>query len=250
MNLIIDIGNTFAKISIFQSYKIIYKKTVNYLEINLYSFLEPLINTYLINQSLVSSVIGYDENFIQELLNYSFPVFFLTSETKVPIIVKYKPKMQLGNDRLAAVVGATHYFKNNNILVFDAGTALTIDFINSKSEYWGGNISPGLSMRFAALHYQTKKLPLQKANEKINLIGTNTNSAINNGVINGMIYEINGYISSFLKKYDDLKIILTGGDSIFFEKKLKKIIFAKPNLVLTGLNRILNYNVQENFYNS
>ena len=165
--------------------------------------------------------------------------------TPIPVDNLYTTKDTLGRDRLAAIIGANNMFPASNVLVIDAGTAITYDFINSKNQYQGGNISPGLHMRFKALHHFTGKLPLLDPNDDYTLLAKNTAGAIRSGVINGMIFEINGYIQSLKKKHKDLKTILTGGDAIFFDKKLKNTIFVDQNLVLTGLNRIIEYNVNK-----
>jgi type III pantothenate kinase len=121
-----------------------------------------------------------------------------------------------------------------------------INYIQNKDEYLGGNISPGLEMRFKALNQFTARLPLLKPEEEFSLIGQSTNEAIINGVQNGLIFEIQGYIQKLEEAYPDLLIIVTGGNAGFFEYLLKKTIFVVSNLTLIGLNTILEYNVQTN----
>ena len=181
-----------------------------------------------------------------ELINYlesTFDFFIdLNEYTNIPIKNLYDSKSTLGKDRLAAVIGANNFYPKSNVLVIDMGTAITFDFINKKDQYLGGSISPGLEMRFSALNHFTGKLPLLKKNEKFSLIGSNTESAIISGVQNGIIFEIDSYINNIKKEYEDLKTILTGGDAIFFDKKLKNTIFVDLNLNFIGLNTILEYN--------
>jgi len=149
-----------------------------------------------------------------------------------------------GADRLAAAVGANTIYPNSDILIVDFGTAITIDVV-SGGEFLGGNITPGAAIRFKALHHFTKKLPLCSLNDNpTELFGNTSVSAIECGVVNGIVYEIEGYIRDLQRKYSDLRIIFTGGDSNFFAKRLKNTIFATYDLVAYGLNRILEYNAE------
>jgi pantothenate kinase type III len=140
------------------------------------------------------------------------------------------------------VVGANEQFPHRDILVIDAGTCITYEFIDSKGQYHGGNISPGMQMRFKALHQFTGRLPLVDTNGRKLPMGRDTETAIRAGVMKGMEYEISGYIESMKHKYPELLVFLTGGDDFSFDSSVKSIIFADRFLVLKGLNRILNYN--------
>ena len=162
----------------------------------------------------------------------------------VPIVNRYATPGTLGADRLAAAVGANTIYPNIDILIVDFGTAITIDVV-SGGEFLGGNITPGAAIRFKALHHFTKKLPLCSLNDNpTELFGNTSVSAIECGVVNGIVYEIEGYIRDLQRKYSDLRIIFTGGDSNFFAKRLKNTIFATYDLVAYGLNRILEYNAE------
>jgi len=243
MNLVIDIGNTNIKIAIFKNNEILHiSKVPNFDNI----FLQHLQGMYYeITNVIVSSV--RKNNFdILKLLNDKFDeknVIEQNFETLIPITNCYKSPQTLGNDRLAAVVGANKFFPNEDILVVDAGTAITFDFIDRNANYLGGNISPGMLMRFRALNYFTNKLPLLEPVDDYRMLGNTTESAIISGIEKGLIYEIDGYIDELKNQYPKLVVILTGGDSFFFDKKLKNTIFAESNLVLSGLNAILNYNI-------
>ena len=244
LNLVIDIGNTLTKIALFKDDEIFELSSVYS------SYGEQIIETanrmkqsHAVKASIISSVSNNDHAIVDFFRNNFKKSIDFTQSTPVPIINLYGSPETLGKDRLAGVVAANSLFKNQNVLVFDAGTALTIDFINASGEYLGGNISPGLEMRFNALNRYTKNLPLLSADKETNnLFGRSTRTAIINGVQNGILYEIKEYILRFRKKYPDLKIIFTGGDTFFFENRIKNKIFADPNLVLKGLNIILNYN--------
>jgi type III pantothenate kinase len=145
-------------------------------------------------------------------------------------------------DRLAAVIAANHLKPGKDLLVIDAGTCITYDFIDKDGRYHGGNISPGMQMRFKALNYFTNKLPLVASQGEIEFHGQTTETAIRSGVIYGIEHEISGYILQLQKNYPDLLVFLTGGDDFSFDTKLKSVIFADRFLVLKGLNRILEYN--------
>jgi len=244
MNLIIDLGNTASKFFLYDSNNLKDFFTIpNTLEINLLcGILQNKISDKKVEKLIVSSVIGYDNDFIFDLKNTFQNVLILDSSTNIPIKNLYETPHTLGYDRIAGVVGANYLYPKTNLLVVDAGTAITYDFINDNEEYFGGNISPGIDLRFKALNTFTKKLPLVSRNDSENFIGANTEEAIRLGVQNGLIFEIQGYIDIFQQKYKNNKIILTGGDCFFFDKKLKRIIFAQPNLISIGLNRILEYN--------
>jgi len=245
MNLILDIGNSYSKLSLFIdglfSHLYSIKSNDNNLLIN--EILKIKQKYANINKVILSSV-SSEHAELEEFISKSFKIFIkLNHKTKIPIINLYRTPKTLGKDRLAAVVAANNIFPNSNVLVFDAGTALTIDFINNKKEYLGGSISPGIKMRYKALNYFTKKLPIINFDDNFkNILGTTTREAILSGVQNGIINEVEGYIYKYSENYKDLKIIFTGGDTFFFEKRLKKTIFADPNIVTKGLNIILEYN--------
>lgn len=245
MNLIIDIGNSYSKIALFRGESIFHLSSIKSNDFKLLiNEIKKIKNKYSeINKVIISSV-SSEHIEIDNFLKEKFKVYIkLSHKTKIPIKNLYKTKETLGKDRLAAIIGANNIYPNNNVLVFDAGTALTIDFINNKNEYLGGGISPGIKMRFNALNYFTKKLPnLNLDNEFCSDFGTSTESSIKSGVQNGILNEIEGYILKYSKKYKELKIIFTGGDTFFFDKRLTNEILSDPNLVLKGLNIILKYN--------
>ncbi len=247
MNLIIDIGNSFTKVALFKG------KDISHLSSYKTNVLKNLIKDIKslkkenskINKAIIS-VTGLEHFELERFLSANFELFTkLNHKTKIPINNLYKSPETLGKDRLSAVVAANNIFPNNNVLVFDSGTALTIDFINKERKYFGGSISPGIMMRFKALNYFTDKLPEIKIDSNFyDIFGKTTEDAIKSGVQNGILNEVEGYINKFSEEYSNLKIIFTGGDTFFFEKRLKKRIFADPNLVLRGLNIILEYNAK------
>lgn len=174
-------------------------------------------------------------------------VIVLDHTTKIPINNKYKSPQTLGMDRLAAVIGAKAKFPSEPCLVIDAGTCITYDFIDAQGNYIGGSISPGIDIRFKALHSFTAKLPLidtHTALEKSNvdLIGEDTSSSIMSGVVNGVLAELTQLIVEYKSKHPNIKVLICGGDANYFESRIKQPIFAVPELVHWGLNSILQYN--------
>lgn len=182
--------------------------------------------------TVISSVVDMDRPFLDFIHSISERTVHIKECDPMPVKNMYKTPSTLGADRIAAAIGARFLFRKENCIIFDFGTAVTIDFLSRKGEYLGGNISLGLRTRFESLHSHTGKLPLADAPESVSTgIGTSTDEAIKNGIAGGMLLEIEGY----LRKYPDYKIIFTGGDAIYFAKELKKPIFVVCNLVLVGL---------------
>ena len=240
MNLIIDQGNTQIKIGVFDKWQLVHSDSCNILDKK--SLLE-LKKEYKINNCMLSSVVETEENNVVDSLNSVFPGFkTLNQNTQLPFTVEYKTPETLGKDRIAVVAGASFLYPGKDILVIDSGTAITFEFISKNGVYLGGNISPGLQMRYKALNHFTSKLPLIEPGKQNKLLGTSTIEAIQSGVQNGLLFEIEGYIQHLEKTHPEIIILFTGGDADFFVKKLKKRIFVHFNLVLTGLNRILEYN--------
>ncbi len=242
MYLIIDIGNSFTKFAVFKKFKIKKQLVLSSTELCKSKDLKTLLSADF-DAAIISSVRTDTLEFVKKSLQKVPYLIKLSHDTPIPLKNIYKTKATLGADRIAAAVGASNIFPNTNVLIIDAGTALTIDFVSSDNTYRGGVISPGMSMRFRALNEFTNKLPMEKPNvADNNLKGLNTSEAIRYGVQNSMIFEIQSYIEKYSAQYADLKTLLTGGDVFFFENTLKKTIFANSDLVLHGLNRILDYN--------
>jgi type III pantothenate kinase len=236
----IDIGNTRIKTALFQNNELMQE---NYLS-DLAQVLEWVKSTQP-NFTIISSVKKITEVYLKEVSTIT-KTFFLDHSLPLPFKNLYQTPTTLGADRLAGIAGAMFFYPQKNCLVFDLGTCITIDFLNEKGEFEGGNISLGMQMRFRALHEFTSKLPYIQPSQKNNLTGKNTEQAIENGVIQGIILEIEGYIEAYKQKYTDLQVILCGGDTEYFADKIKNTIFAVPNLNLWGLYQILQYNVVQN----
>ena len=167
------------------------------------------------------------------------PVVRFSSSTPLPLEIGYRTPGTLGSDRIAAAVGAWNEAPGRNLLIIDAGTAITVDFVGKDGKYNGGNIAPGIKMRLRALHEYTSRLPMVDKEGDTPAIGYDTETAIRSGVINGICHEIEGYINEFKQKYCDLLVFLTGGDEKPLKNRIKNCIFADKYLVAKGLNRIL-----------
>ena len=238
MNLVVDIGNTAVKLAVMESGKAAELLTDSSAGFEAGA---AFIKKYESLPAIVASVRSNSDK-VATLVRRLLPrALVLTHETPLPIKNLYASPQTLGKDRLAAAVGAAHLFPRQNVLVVDAGTAITYELVSSKGEYLGGNISPGIDMRFKALHRFTGRLPLCRRAENYVAVGFDTQSAIAAGVLSGVLYEVEANVEQFSLKIPNLKVILTGGDADFFVNRLKKAIFAACDLVLIGLNRILEH---------
>ena len=244
MVLVIDVGNSFVKCAVFERDILIERQvcenndTINFF----YFFLKKYPK---ITNGIVSSV-GKLENDVVEYLRKHLFLTEVSHETSFPFVNNYETPKTLGVDRMVLVVGAVLLYPNANRLIIDAGTCITYDFVDKDNEYYGGSISPGLSLRYKSLNDYTQNLPLLKKKEVDYLIGTNTENAIHSGVVNGIVCEIDGFISQYLERHKDLTIILTGGDADFLAKSLKNTIFANSNFLLESLNQLYTYCKKKN----
>jgi len=244
MNLVLDLGNSFGKIAVCQGTNVlesaVYEKITNreiaYFNAR-YDGLKGVIISSVVNDS-------------REMVDYLGMLFDncieLDHHTPIPLINRYRTPDTLGYDRIAAAVGAYTIFPGKNVLVIDAGTAITYDLVTGRGEYLGGNISPGMAIRFKSLNKYTNRLPLLEPSiEEPPLLGSSTKEAIQSGIINGILFELDGFIGGVSRLHPKLKVVLTGGDAKYFEGKLKSSIFVHLNLNLIGLNRILEHNASE-----
>jgi len=241
MNLVIDVGNSLLKVAVFDQQEMLFIERYKDLDL---AVIQKVLKAYpKIKKCIIGAVKEIPEN-VSDAIKNQIPLILLSAETTLPISLHYKTPITLGADRIAAVTAANHLFPGKNLLVIEAGTCITYDFIDFDGIYHGGSISPGIGLRFSALHNFTDKLPLVEAKQHVELIGKSTESSIQSGVIIGAIAEFQGIISMYEHNYDNLTILISGGDLNYFDETLKNNIFAVPNIVLTGLNIILDFNAK------
>lgn len=243
MNLVLDIGNTRTKAAVFYANKLVCDQTFTG-KVTL-KRLQNFLEKKSISSAILCSVIHHPKA-INTFLNTNYFFIELTEKTKLSVKNRYQTPKTLGKDRLANAAGANALFPGENVLSIDAGTCIKYDFVNAKNEYLGGAISPGITMRFKALHSFTAKLPLlQKSRTKQPIfIGKNTRESIHSGVQYGVMAEVKGIIRLYQEKYKKLIVVFTGGDAAFLNINVseKNRIFTVPDLTLLGLNAILNCN--------
>lgn len=242
LNAAVDVGNTFAKIGWFEGETLIHKASKIPIET-----LEEHLRANPTLSAILSSTSQDTTNYADLLRRTGTIVFQLTPTLPLPIEKNYDTPTTLGADRVAAAVGAKVLFPNDHCLVIDMGTCVTYDWVSAAGVFEGGIISPGFRMRFQAMNAFTKRLPLIEINladfQVPNLVGKSTHTAMESGAFNGLLAEIQGFIERYRSERGECQVLLCGGDAPLFENSLKNRIFAAPNVVLTGLNRILQYNI-------
>ncbi len=241
MDLCIDIGNKRIKLGLFSDRALVDQAVFLQSEGN--KVLDWLKTKPKLDKAILSNVGQAPEGLHEWLDKNEIRLIKLDDNPALPFTSQYTTPGTLGHDRVASAAGAMAWKPGQDILVIDAGSAITIDFIDASGNYQGGIISPGLAMRYKALTDYTARLPLVSPGNTRGLAGNDTISSISLGVQNGIIFEIDRYIEEYREKYPNIFIIMTGGDADFFEKSLKNRIFVNQNLLLEGLNRILEYNV-------
>lgn len=246
MNLIIDQGNTSVKVALFEDDEILEVRTF---ENSSVEALKSYIENLSYRGAIYSSVSLQNDELIALLSKNESEFIILNHQTKLPITIEYATPHTLGVDRIAGAVGARKVNSQSSTLVIDAGTAITYDYITSEGVYKGGNIAPGISIRFKSLNNYTKSLPLVEVSDNYPELGNDTVSAILSGVMSGVVYECEGYIAKISKKEPDIKVIITGGDHKMLYNQLKNSTFVslidEEYLVLKGLNSILRYNAEK-----
>ena len=240
MNLVIDVGNTLVKLAVFEDSELLFD--VACIRNALKTELEKIKKSYLIDKSIISSVALFSKNELSEI-EKMFPQFMLLSHnTPVPFKNMYGTPETLGVDRIANAAASVSIYPCKNVLVIDAGTCITYDFIDKNGSYLGGAITAGVNMRYQSLNKFTDKLPLLQPSYPKSIIGKSTEESMHSGIVNGVLAEINSIIIQYSEQYKKLTVVLTGGDTNFLAKRLKNGIFANPIFLLEGLNMILIYN--------
>lgn len=243
MLLAVDIGNTKIKLAVFENDVKIFSASVE--KVNALAEVAEIFSEYpKISQSILS-IVGKEEEQLLYWLKEHTAVTEVNRQTHMPFVNDYATPHTLGVDRMVLAAGAVLQFPDQNRLVIDAGTCVTYDFISVDNVYHGGAISPGLQLRYNAMHTFTAKLPLLYPEMPESFTGNSTNTSLHAGAVCGLLFEIEGFISAYKSKYGGLTVILTGGDAEFLAKSLKNTIFANSNFLLESLNNLYKYTNQK-----
>lgn len=240
MNLIIDVGNTRIKTAVFIETELIHSES--FTQEKFLTKMYEIIKIYNCKNGILAAVRDMQKSQLEKL-HTLINLIELNGSTEIPFINLYATPKTLGADRMALAAAAVRNFPNKDVLIIDAGTCITYDFLDSEGCYHGGAISPGIKMRYKSLHAFTENLPLLEPESTHPLIGNSTETSMHSGVMNGVINEIDTIIEQYRKKNKDLTVVLTGGDVNFLSNKLKNGIFANPNFLMEGLNAILIHNL-------
>ena len=242
MILVVDVGNSRIKAAVFE--EDILLEIFIFTKIELEKKIENILKKFQKVSDLVISSVGDVDK--QAILAFAsvVNVNFISNTNAFPFENKYSTPKTLGIDRMVLAAGAVLTFPNQNRLVIDAGTCVTYDFIDKENNYLGGAIAPGIRLRYESLHNYTAKLPFLTLEHPKDLIGNSTPDSIHSGVVNGLVYEIDGFITDYKSRYSNFIIILTGGDTDFLAKRLKNTIFANSNFLLESLNQTFQYKIK------
>ena len=242
MLLAIDIGNTRIKGAVFEHNTLVEHFVFSADELQIQ--VDAILKQYPQCTDLVVASVGNQDKATFLSFENRVSVCFITHQDCFPFHNRYETPNTLGIDRMVLAAGAVLQYPHQNRLVIDAGTCITYDFIDEKDHYLGGAIAPGIRLRYESLHQYTAKLPLLSLKEPDHFIGKSTNEAIHVGVVQGVLHEIDGFITQYQQQYSNFIIILTGGDANFLAKRLKNTIFANSNFLLESLNQIFQYKIK------
>ncbi len=235
--LCLDFGNTRLKAAVFQNDDL---KEVIVLRDQL-EHLPQIIEAFKPECSILSSVINH-EAAVEEILAGSTRFHKLSNTSRLPFTIPVGKPETMGADRLAIAASAVFLFPRMNNVAVGLGTCITFNFINQQHEFLGGSISPGMEMRFQAMHHFTAKLPVAKGHWNVPLIGYDTATNLQSGVVLGMAKEIDGILDMYQERFGNFNALLTGGDIQLFRPYLKNKIFADPHLIFKGLYAISRFN--------
>jgi len=242
MILAIDVGNTRIKAAVFEGSILL--ETFVIMKFELQKGIQNILEAHKkITHLVVASVTDVEKQSFTVFKNI-LNIHFVSHNDPFPFHNCYETPQTLGIDRMVLAAGATLRFPDQNRLVIDAGTCVTYDFIDQNNNYLGGAISPGLHLRYEVLHNFTAKLPLLELENPKHFIGKSTSESIHSGVVNGLVYEMDGFINQYKEQYSNFIIILTGGDTDFLAKRLKNTIFANSNFLLESLNQTFQYKIK------
>lgn len=237
VSLCLDFGNTTLKAAVFTGDKM--TDRIEFTAAEALATIADIINTYKPEKSILSSVIHHDRQ-IENLLYTASRFVLLDKNTRLPFLNAYGSPETLGNDRLALVAALGKQFPRQDSIVISIGTCITYNFLAKNNAFRGGAISPGINLRLRSMYEFTDRLPLIQREGHIPMLGYDTDTSIRSGAINGIAAEIDGMLGYFEEQYGTINAVLTGGDSPFFERRLKSKIFVDTNFLFKGLYAILD----------
>lgn len=241
MNLILDFGNTRIKTALFKGAELIHTRAFDS-ENELLANLDVFAG---VKNCIIGSVTNQHQQASKQL-STKFNTLVFAASTPIPLKNLYKSTLTLGSDRIAASVGSWSLYPNQNVLTIDAGTCIKYNFVNSDNEYLGGAISPGIPMRLKAMHHYTQALPLVDVDKHYDkLIGQSTRESLLSGALMASVCEVDAMIDRYHSNYQNLVVVITGGDSDYLCKQVKSRFFAHQSILLQGLNTILNYTLEK-----
>ncbi len=236
--LCFDFGNTRLKVAIFEQRN--FKEEI-YLQDDAPSTIQSVLEKYKPAKTILASVINHDPG-LETVLAASSRFHKLSITTKLNFTTPVGKPETIGADRLALIAASVHFYPGKNSLIIGLGSCITYNFVNQYGHFLGGSISPGMDMRFKSMHDFTAKLPLVQADWNFPLIGYDTKTNLQSGVIMGMASEIDGIIEKYSQKYDNFNVVLTGGNSAYFASQLKNKIFADAYFLFKGLYALSELN--------
>jgi type III pantothenate kinase len=241
ITLCIDFGNSRKKSALFADGQL---TEIAYFDDDGFDGVKAAVERFNPKRTILSSVINHPPD-LEEWLAARTQFHLLNHHSKLPFATPVSRPETIGADRLALCAGAVLKCPNQNNLIIGLGSAVTYNFLNTHNSFLGGGISPGLKMRMKALNDHTAKLPFVDAEWNVPLVGYDTKTNIQSGVVLGLAYEIDGFIDAFKQKYKAFNVHLTGGDARYLAPHLKNLIFADPDLLFKGLYAISETNVEQ-----
>ncbi len=243
MLLAVDIGNTKIKTAVFEGSALLEKFIFDLKDVM--EGMKKILKKYPQAAQSIMSTVGREDNSLLLWLQDYTHFTAVNHSLNFPFINNYATPATLGIDRMVLAAGAVLKYTGSHRLVIDAGTCVTYDFTTAQNHYLGGAISPGLQLRYNAMHNFTAKLPLLYPEIPQSYVGSTTKDSMHSGVVNGLLHEVEGFVKRYNEDYQDVTVILTGGDADFLAKRLKNTIFANSNFLLESLNLLYLYTNQK-----
>jgi type III pantothenate kinase len=239
MHFILDVGNTRIKWALFRKRELVGSGFIE--PDNAHRAVTSMLDSHPIRSTLLATTGEHPGIALPEIELRSI-LHCLSYRSKLPFTNLYETPETLGVDRIGLVAAARLHYPDRPVLVIDAGSCVTFDLVDAEGNYLGGAISPGLKMRYRAMHDYTASLPLLEPDRPEDSLGRTTESSMHQGATGGLLAEIEATIDHQKKGYPNLTVVLTGGDAEFLRDSIKNDIFAHSNFLLEGLNYLLELN--------